>query len=353
MPDEATGLKGLHAVNERTRVVAEPSPGEPRGPRREAPLGPREAFLVAHEKLSLLAQVARGPAFAVVAVDADASVAGALLIHDRRALILGRHEQCGLRIEDSAVALRQVAVLVRFEGARPAIHVRDLGTARPFVTEDGAPNAGVMADGPLYIAVGSVAVWFLPCPGSSLAARADEAFRALAPRSFIDRRAPGEGVRRAPSPSLPPLDDEDDGHPASVTNLPPALDENTRVTSLAAPLLLGEGDDPEIAWGTLKLSRGADRVKRDVSAERLEQGILLGRYDRCSLVIQTPENTISRVHALLLRLGREVWILDTASMNGVKRGDDEVQADVLRDSDMLSLGEEITLEWARIQHAEA
>jgi hypothetical protein len=353
MPDEATDLRGLAAVNERTRAVAAPSPGEPHGAAREAPLGPREAFLIAHEKLSLLAQVARAPAFAVVAVDADARVTGALLIHDRRALILGRHEQCGLRIEDSVVALRQVAVLVRFEGERPVIHVRDLGTAHPFVTEDGSPNAGVMADGPLYIAVGNVAVWFLPCPGPSLPASADEAFRALAPRSFIDRRAPGEGVRRATAPSLPPLDDKDDERPASVTNLPPPHDENTRVTSLAPPLLLGEGDDPEIAWGMLKLSRGPARVKRAVSAERLEQGILLGRYDRCSLVIQTPENTISRVHALLLRLGREVWILDTASTNGVKRGGVEVQADVLRDTDTLELGEEITLEWARIKHAEA
>jgi hypothetical protein len=332
MLDESTGTARLLSANECTRVICK---SDREDAHREAPLGPREAFLVAHERLALLAQIASGPAFVVAAITSNGRVTESLLLPDRRSLILGRHTQCGLRIEDDTVALRQVAALVRFEGERPVLHLRDLDTSLPFVTEDGSPSAGVIADGPLYIAMGSVAVWFLPCPGPSFVGRADAAFRALPPRTFLDRRAPERGLRASPPPARLLADDQ------------------SFVTRVEAPLLLGEDDDPEVAWGTLKLSSGGRRVKRAVSAERLERGILVGRYGRCGLLIETPENTVSRVHVLLLRLGVEVWIIDTASMNGVKRDEVEVQADVLRDSDTLTLGREVTLEWARIQHAEA
>lgn len=339
MLDEPTGRGGRRDINGCTRIVG---PRAPEGPRREAPLGPREAFLVAYERLTLLAQIASGPAFAVAAVDTSARVTSSLLLLDRRALIVGRHTQCGLRVEDDTVALRQVAALVCCEGGRPVVHLLDLGTSVPFITEDGLASAGVIADGPLYIAMGSVAVWFLPCPRARAPLRADEAWNALAPRTFLDRRAPADGARPAPvaAPSPPP-------RPRGLHR------ESTTVTRVTAPLLLGEDDDQEIAWGTLKLDSGARRVRRAVSAERLEQGILLGRYGRCSLLIESPENTVSRVHALLIRLGMDVWIIDTASTNGVKRGDDEVHAEVLRDADTLTLGREVTLEWQRIQHAEA
>ena len=332
MLDESMGTAGLLNANECTRMIGAGDPGDRR---REAPLGPREAFLLAHDRLALLAQIASGPAFVVAAIASNGSLLGSLVLPDRRSLILGRHTQCGLRIDDATVALRQVAALMRCEGTRPVLHLRDLGTALPFVTEDGLPSAGVIADGPLYIAMGSVAVWFLPCPGSIFSSRPEAAWSSLPPRTFLDRRAPERGVR-----------------PASL-RAPPLSAEESFVTRVAPPLLLGEDDDPEVAWGTLKLDSGARRVKRAVSAERLEQGILLGRYGRCSLLIDAPENTVSRVHILLLRVGMEVWIIDTASMNGVRRGDDAVEAEVLRDNDTLTLGREVTLEWARIQHAEA
>ncbi len=338
MLDGSTRQGRLLDANACTRVVGVRAPG---GPLREAALGPREAFLVAHERLALLANLAAGPAFVVAAVDPSARVTASLLLHDHRSLILGRHTQCGLRIEDDTVALRQVAALVRCEGPRPVLHLRDLGTYLPFITEDGSPTSGVIADGPLYISMGSVAVWFLPCPRQSASLRAEEAWSALAPRTFLDHRAPGDGVRpaRVASPDAAPR--------------PRGLHAITTITRVTAPLLLGEDEAPELAWGTLTLDSGSRRVRRAVSAERLEQGILLGRYGRCSLLIETTDSTVSRVHALLLRLGMEVWIIDTASTNGLKRGDDDVRADVLRDRDTLTLGREVTLVWERIHHAEA
>lgn len=340
MLEDPSGVSGVYGVNDRTQLV---SPLAPESARR-APLGPRAAFLAAYETLEELAEIVSGPAFLLAAVDPRGNVTASLALPDRRALILGRHTECGLRIQDTTVALRQVAALARCEGERLIIHVRDLGTDAPFITEDGTASSGVMADGPLYIALGSVAVWFLPWPGTRFTASAEQVWDALPARTFIDRRAPEAGVRRA-------LVDE----PArSLSTRPPPSMESTQVTHFEAPLLLDDGDEPEVGWGTLKISRaGGPRVQRSVSAERLEQGILLGRYDRCSLVIQTPQNTLSRVHVLLLRIGGEVWIVDTASTNGVERGGERVLAEVLRDSDRLELGSEITLEWTRIHHPEA
>lgn len=336
MLDRRTGGRDPRELNSGTQVEGAQSF---LGPRVVAPLGPREAFLVAYDRLALLAGIAAGPAVIVAAVDSNARVTASLLLQDRQALIIGRHTQCGLRIEDDAVSLRHVAALLRFEGKQPVLHVRDLGTDRFFLTEDGRPNAGVIADGPLYVAIGSVAIWFFPCASVSVHERAEDAWRGLAPRAFLDRRPPSEGVR--PALAHRPAAPRDDARITAVTRIDP-------------PLLLGDGDDPEIAWGTLRLTIADRREKRAISAERLERGILLGRYGRCSVLLDTPEHTISRVHALLVRLGAEVWILDTASTHGVKRGiDARVQAEVLRDEDTLSLGREVMMEWTRIQHPDA
>ena len=330
MVDDPTGTLSGPESNGRTVGISLPL---------GLPLDPRASFLIAQERLALLASTARGPAVVAVAVGANGQVVDGLVLSDRQALILGRHTRCGMRLTEPSVSLRHVAALVRFEGARPVIHLRDLAGELPFRTEDGEPSGGVIADGPLYASIGGYALWFVPADVAVLhPRRAEEAWRALAPRAFVDRR-PRIGVRALLSSPPRPEPAPDDTH--------------TRITHVKAPLVLGEGDGPEIAWGTLRFAIGARRERRWVSAERLEHGVLLGRYARCSVLLDTPETTASRVHALLLRLGTEVWIVDTASTNGVRRGDARLVADVLRDADRITLGNEVTFEWERIQHPEA
>ncbi len=321
-----------HDLNTRTHVAL--------GWFEHRPLSPRASFLVAYERLALLAGIADGQAVVVAAVDGSAQVVASLLIPDRRALVIGRHTQCGLRLDAAAISLRHLAALVCFEGDRPVIHLRDLASAQPFTTEDGQPTAAVIADGPLYAAIGEYAFWFVPAaalrPSAALARPSPaDVWRALAPRTFVEHRAAGLG----PKPAEPRLLRED----LSISH----------VTHVAAPLLLDAGDSPEIAWGVLRLTAGSRRERRWVSAERLEQGVLLGRYDRCSVMLATPGNTTSRVHALLMRLGAQVWIIDTASTGGIQRDGQTVRAEVLRDVDRLSLGREVTLDWERIIHPEA
>jgi hypothetical protein len=312
-------------------------------------LFPREAFLIAYERLALLAEVAREPSIAVVAVAPEARVVDAQLLGDRRALIIGRHSQCALRLDETSVALRHAAALARFEDGKPILHLWDLHTGMPFVTEDFEPSGAIVAGGPCYVSIGPYALWFVPVGyGGGFSPRgagasAQAAWLALPERSFVDRRAPLLGKRSIPRGRAP-------GHAGSP--LAPLDDRITWVTHVAAPLLLGEGAEPEIGWGTIRLSGPAQRERRAVSAERLEQGVLLGRYERCGMTVGGADG-VSRVHLLLVRIGAEVWAIDTASSNGVRRDGQVFSAGVLEDSDHLVLAGAIEVGWQRRAMPEA
>jgi len=304
---------------------------------REA-LSPRASFVLAYERIALLAHASSEQCVVVAAIDVSGQVVAARRVFHRQAVIVGRHEQCGVRLPALSIALRQVAALVQLDGGACRIHVRDLATRQPFRTEDGKPSAGVTADGPLYVAVGEHALWFVPGSAISPGERsAEAAWNALAPRRFTDR--------------LPPIDAPT--HPRVRALVGRDVSEQTRVTHVAPPLLLDSGDAPEVAWGVLRLEAGARKEKRWVSAERLEQGILLGRYSRCSVLLDASEATTSRVHALLMRLGADVWVIDLASTNGIHRAGAPLTADILRDNDRISLGTQVVIGWQRTLHAQA
>jgi pSer/pThr/pTyr-binding forkhead associated (FHA) protein len=302
------------------------------------PLDNRAAFVVAHERVRVLAAATKRRAVALVAVDAQGRVCDSLLIHDGRALIIGRHTACGLRLTSETISLRHAAVIVRSAQDDLQIHVRDLATGKPFVTEDGEPNTAVVSEGPLYLAMEGYALWLVPVGGGfDLDPRASHAFESLPSRRFVDRRAPSDDSQVRPAAAI----------------FPHRTGEETAVTSLRSPLLLGDGEEPEVGWGAIRIQQGVHRERRTVSAERLESGILLGRYPRCGLVLNDPTNLISRVHALLLRIGDETWIVDTASTNGTWRGNERVNASILHAHEFLRLSTSVSLEWHRIAHAEA
>jgi FHA domain len=339
-------IRPAHDHDNCGTIVYRPDGGAP----NERPLGPREAFLLAYERLSILGSVARGPAMVVVAVGGRGAVLDGRTIEDQRSLVVGRHTQCstnscGLYLPSDAVSLRHIAALVRAEQGQPVLRIWDLNTGLNFTTEDGQTNAAVISEGPTYVAVGGYALWFLPASGVGdvgWPARAQDAWQALPPRDFIDRKSPGP-ARPKQRPALRSRPDQQ-GLPGQ---------ECTSVTSVAPPLLLGDDDEPEVAWGVIRLERYSQRQQRGVSAERLEQGILVGRYERCGILMSQENESVSRVHLLLVRIGTEVWAIHTASTNGLFRGDAPVEAEVLGDADALRLASDITLRWKRTVHPEA
>lgn len=337
--EERTDVFGAFSRNEPTYV-----PGEMRGEPRSA-LGPRESFLIAYDRLAELASAARRPAFAIAAVDGRSRVVAAELLETGSSLAIGRHTRCRVRLLSEAVSLRHVVALALPGERSPVLRVWDLNTGQPFCTEDGEENGAVASEGATYLSIGQFALWFLPCgPGRPWPARGGEAWSALPPRSFVDRRSPVSRDKRGGMNVLARRKQQD-----------PLGEERTWVTSYGPPLLLGGGgeDEPEIAWGTIRLQSGTSKARRNVSAERLEQGILVGRYERCGLSLGQIDINVSRVHLLLVRIGADVWAIDTGSSNGVRRKGEIVEAVILKNTDQLEFGAGMVLNWSKLEHAEA
>ncbi|HYO70727.1 MAG TPA: FHA domain-containing protein [Archangium sp.] len=317
--------------NERTRVSVL---GCPRP--RLSPLEAQDTFISAYGRLRELARVARQPAVLAVAVDAHARVVEAVIVESGHSLVIGRHTGCGLRLRSSDVSLRHLVLHAQCDapGVAPVIRLWDLNTEHPFRTEDGQPNAAVSAQGLLYVSVGEYALLFLPTRGPSEPSwpeRAEQAWRALPSRHFIDRRS-----------SVPPhlrhtrcQEAEMRGDYTNIVRLGPLR------------LLLGEHEGPEAAWGELRLEGEKKKERHRVSLERLEQGVLLGRYERCGILL-SELGQISRVHLLLIQVGARLLAIDTASTNGTRRGATQIETTPLEDSDSLELGEELRVHWCRL-----
>lgn len=337
---EATGVFGPQIRNENTLFLSD-------APEPTSPPGPRESFLVAYDRLLDVGRAARTPGFVVAAINKDLRVVSTEIAERGTTITIGRHTKCRIRLPSERVSLRHVVALVlEDEPNSPVIRLWDLNTREPFSTEDGNKNCAVVSDGPTYLAIGSFAIWCLPCGiGAEWPRRAGDAWEAMPARSFVDRRAPLPPGRRAGVHALPPPNRK--GGPYR------GFEDNSRITTMAPPLLLGDDEEPELAWATIRLqSRGA-KAKRSVSAERLGQGLLIGRYERCGLSLGEIDKNVSRVHFLLVRIGSDVWVIDTGSTNGVRRNGKSIDALILDDNDRLEFGSNMTLDWARVEHAEA
>jgi hypothetical protein len=299
------------------------------------PLQAREAFAVAYHRLRELARTARDPVVLVAAVDAQARLVKAVILQPGHSLTIGRHSHCGLRLPDDTVSLRQLVAYVPCPApdAAPAIQLWDLNTTQPFITEDGQPNAAVLAEGMLYASVGPYAFLFVPTRGSSEPSwpeSAAEAWKALPPREFRERRTP-TAARLQHARRMRKARHED----------------YTPIHRVGPLLLLGQEEGPQDAWGELVLqSRGTKQYHR-ISLSRLEQGVLLGRYERCGIPLADIV-PLSRVHLILVRMGEDVLAIDTGSTNGTWRGRTRLETTTLEDSDSLVLAMDLHLRWRRL-----
>lgn len=336
-------------MSEHTNVRSPSRPGNectqigPSSPlAAEVAFGPHESFVVAYDRIATLGKVARRPSVVVAAVGPYGQVLEALLVEDRRALVIGRHTRCGLRLSDETVSLRQLALLVRYdEREAPVVHLWDLNTGHPFFTEDQQPSAAVIAEGSVYVTIGPYALWIVPSggvAGQGWPAHAEAAWQTLPPRQFIDRRSP-RALADAPRPQL------------LAERCPRDLDHS--FVTMLGPALVLDGCDDEMPWGEIRIELTGLKQKNRVSAERLEHGVLIGRYERCGIAFRDRRNNVSRVHLLMVRIAGEVWAIDTASTHGLWRAGRSVTADVLSDPDQLTLGDVATISWRRLRQAAA
>jgi hypothetical protein len=338
---EHTGIHRISGENEGTRVIALSQLGL-----ASRPLDAHAAFIAAYDRLSGLAGIARRPAVLVAAVDHQARVVEAVIVEAGHSLVIGRHTECGLRLKADTIALRQLVAHMEpvSSSAAPVIRLWDLHTDHPFHTEDGQPNAAVIATGTLYASVGEYALLFIPTLGPAKTpwpANAEEAWKALPPREFIDRRtpkaaSPGHSPRRRP-----------DGRPYETDiSRVRELHDRSSISRVGPLLMLGEDVAPEKALGVLVLERDLKVSKHYLTREHLDQGVLLGRYDRCGIQMAKLEG-ISRVHLLLVLSGEQVLAVDTASTNGTHHGAKKIETATLEDRASLQLAANVRIQWRR------
>jgi len=115
----------------------------------------------------------------------------------------------------------------------------------------------------------------------------------------------------------------------------------TRLPSVQAP----ESCENQFSVAELALRTSDDVAHYHISADALQRGILIGRYDRC-LDIRGDLPTLSRVHLLISRVGADVFAIDTASTFGsMKSGKRYFESTVLADKDSVLLAESLLVDW--------
>jgi hypothetical protein len=241
---------------------------------------------------------------------------------------IGRHTCVDLYLpKQSSLSLRHCLVLVRRLDDAVRIHVVDLSSSAGLVTEDLEEVSAMDVDGHFFLLVPGAVLAFFPT-GLALPwdPESKDPFASLAPRK----------ISRKPEPPRPRWGGDlhrDDSSTAVVRHGPVELGSET--------LCLPE----EVPAGRLTILSTGGRQQLAVGFSALDCGVVLGRYDRCSGCRALSDETISRVHALLVRRDEGLFLADAGSTNGTWLGDTELTCARFTPKTAYRLGAKATVSW--------
>jgi hypothetical protein len=219
--------------------------------------------------------------------------------------LIGRHQRCDLFLgHDPSISLRHSLLrAVRTDDDQVRTRLIDLASGQGFLTEDGTPCESLLAEGPLFVRAGTYHLLLLPTGGLGAPWRetAKATWASFPERVYLDRRASGRhgvvGEKKQPA--------KGPAKTSLVTQIVPP------VARLRAP---GPRVTPGMITASLILKSRSGEISHPVTDTDLERGLLVGRYDRCQL--GGAENSLSRIHLLVVRDEDGTWAIDTASTNG-------------------------------------
>lgn len=302
----------------------------------------RALFVGAYPAFAERCRAVDEPGVALVAVDertGDAMAMACLRARvDRHVTaVVGRHDRCDLYLErDDRLALRQLVVVLdpvrdwRAGASDVSFRILDLRTAEGMRDEEGRTLRGLRCEGPAMVRCGGYVIYALPLGDpTDWPASASEAWDCMPERVYHDELA------RVPEASI-------------VRPLVPAFSRgSTVVTRVAGPrdtgMHLVSGRDHA---GRLVVRSARGSVAIDIGHQALREGVLLGRYPRCDGPWLSDEESLSRVHALLLLVGDRLLVIDLASTNGTRRigGADARVLELVGDIE-LELGTTVSARW--------
>ena len=305
---------GMATVNRATRAA----------PIRTLPLiAPRALFLTAYPAIAATCRAVEEPGLAVLAVDElTGRVAGMLGlragVQRHVTAVIGRHDRCDLHLpQHEALALRHLAVILepvtswRRGDASVRYRILDLRTEAGFSDEDGRALRGLRCEAAAVVRCAGYTIFALPLGDpSDWPAAASDAWSFLPERVYFDERYPQRRTTLIRTAGPRDQTDTRDATPAGHLEL--ALLGSTR----AVP----------------------------VSNAALADGVVLGRYARCTGAVD--ELSVSRVHALLIKLGGTVVVVDLASTHGLRAGAAlPERVSQVSDDRALCLGPDLQVRW--------
>lgn len=303
------------------------------------PVRPTHATLFArhHQELREIVTAYGRLGVVSVAVAPGVGVAGHLWLEassDLRSGIVGRHGCADLYLPgDTDLSLRHFAILVRASDGRPRIRVIDLRTPIGFEDENGIRLAALAADGPVFVGAARYQFFLFPTGGAvPWDDDAADPWATLPRREYPERYAGAAPMARPPMPVRPP------GSVTVVSAAPGPV-------ALSGLSLVGEDEAPA---GHLVVGTGRFEERIAVGAVALARGVLLGRYERCDSagLSAFADAMISRVHALVVREGEALYMVDVGSTNGMWLRDQEIRIRCMTPDDVMYLGSKTGVRWA-------
>jgi len=280
----------------------------------------RHMFCTAYRAVADRCRAIDEPGLAIVAVhEATGMPQGIVRVMARVerhvAAIVGRHDHADLYLTNSdSMALRQLAIILdpvkSWERGNTAVHYRllDLRTRTGFSDEQGRMLRGLRCEGPAMLHAAGHALFLLPLGDpTDWQARAEDAWDCLPERVYFDELA------RVP-----------DG---SFTHMPRIVQHKRRSVMIRT---VGPHDTARsFATGERMVANGSaagileiegPRVTGaiEIGNDELRDGILLGRYERCANAALADDQSLSRVHALMIQVEDRLLVVDTCSINGTR-----------------------------------
>lgn len=319
----AAGQRRDPGENRRTEVMhAVPTPRHASDFRR--------AFLDHYHRFAPGCRAFDQPGLAVVAIDLQRDrLAGVACIPARVAspnvLVAGRHSQADLLIDSAGeLSLRHLAILLepvtRLDrpGDGVAYRVVDLRSQAGIQLEGGRTVGGLRADGPAFFAAANHAFFAFvtgdptdwpECPRAAWSFIPERIYLAEQPRFADGSGEHGRAPAAAEVPIVLPVPDADERRRQGITQ----VRRTSQPWSLNAGSLLAPDEAPV---AELHLATPEVRTRIAVGRTALDAGILLGRYDRCDAASAFTDESLSRVHLLILDLAGTTHAFDTASTYG-------------------------------------
>jgi len=313
------------------------------------PAAPLEALFTKNYNAIVSAySCAPGPGCVALAFDQAHAIAAtefmscAGVVEGADTLIVGRHERATLSLSnDASMALRHLMVRYTLDTEGPCLRVYDLKTRQGFLVPDIGLCETVTATGPLHITVGAYEMFFLPVtePRICWPDTAAAGWAMLPSWQILDRRPPclePNAIEMSERMGIAMV-----GNKTHITILP-GVTEPSVVANPEA--------HPSDAVAVLTVAGPTGTATYAVTASQLKLGLLLGRYDRCGVGGSHPffDETVSRVHALLLQENTTVMVFDTASTNGLRVDGMPTVAGCLADGAEIELAPGNTIRWHEV-----